>query len=66
MKDEYDFTKAERGKFHRLGVRLNQPIYLDEEVQAFVEKIAQKKETDMSSVVNTLLRNDMRLSDIME
>lgn len=66
MKDEYDFSRAERGKFYRPGVRLNMPIYLDEEVQAFVEKIAQKKGTDMSYVVNKILRSDMQLSEILE
>ena len=66
MRDEYDFYKGERGKFYRPDVKVNLPIYLDEEVMAFVDKIAQKKGTDMSSIVNKLLRNDMAISEFME
>jgi len=66
MRDEYDFSKGERGKFHRPDAKLNLPIYLDDEVMAFVEKMAQKKGTDMSSIVNKLLRGDMLISEVME
>ena len=65
MRDEYDFSKAERGKFYRPDAKLNLPIYLDDEVMAFVEKIANKKGTDMSSVVNMILRGDMHISEAM-
>lgn len=32
MKDEYDFSKAERGKFFREGARLVPPVHLEPEV----------------------------------
>jgi len=66
MRDEYDFSKGERGKFYRHNAKLNLPIYIDDEVMAFVDKIAQRKRTDMSSVVNKLFRNDMAISEFME
>ena len=66
MRDEYDFSKGERGRFYRPDAKLNLPIYLDDEVMAFIEKIAQKKGTDISSIVNQLLRGDMLLSEAME
>jgi len=66
MREEYNFSKGERGKFYQRDAKMNLPIYLDEEVKAFIEKIAQKKGTDMSSVVNNLLRGDMLISDVME
>jgi hypothetical protein len=66
MKKEYDFSKGERGKFYRPGMKLNIPIYLEEEVAAFVEKIASKKGIDRSSVVNGLLRGDIMLAEAME
>ena len=66
MRDEYDFSKAERGKFYRPDMRLNLPIYLDDEVMAFVERLARKKGTDMSSIVNKLLRGDMMISEVMQ
>ncbi len=35
MKDEYDFSKAERGKFYRRDAVLVPPVHLDPEVLAF-------------------------------
>ena len=61
MKREYDFSKGQRGKFYRPGVTLNLPVYLDAEVLAFVQRIAKKRGTDLSSVMNRLLRTDMQL-----
>jgi len=63
MKKEYDFSKGERGKFYRRGATLNLPVYLDGEVLAFVQRIAKKRGTDLSAVVNQLLRTDMQLVD---
>jgi hypothetical protein len=66
MREEYDFSKSERGKFYRPDVKLNLPVYLDEEVQAFVQAIAEKRKTDLSTVVNQLLRGDMQLADAVK
>jgi len=66
MREEYDFSKAVRGKLYRADAKLNIPIYLDDEVQAFVRAIAEKRNTDYSSVVNQLLRGDMKLLESMK
>lgn len=66
MRTEYDFSKAERGKFYRPDTKFNIPVYLDEEVQAFVQAIAEKRKTDLSTVVNQLLRGDMQLAEMMK
>jgi hypothetical protein len=66
MRKEYDFSKGERGKFYRPDIKINIPIYLDEEVSVFVEKIAAKKGVDRSSVVNELLRSDIKIAEVME
>lgn len=66
MKKEYDFSKGERGKFYRPDAKFNLPIYLDEEVIAFIEEIANKKGTDFSSVANQLLRSNMQLADAIK
>ena len=63
MKKEYDFSKGERGKFYRPDIKLNIPIYLDEEVSAFVEQVASKKGVDRSSVVNEMLRSDIKSAE---
>ena len=61
MKKEYDFSKGVRGKFYRPNARLQVPVYLDSKVQEFVGRIAASKRTDISAVVNRLLRSDMEL-----
>jgi hypothetical protein len=66
MRKEYDFSKGERGKFCRPDMKLNIPIYLDEEVSAFLDKIASKKKIDRSSAVNQLLRGDIKIAEVME
>jgi hypothetical protein len=66
MRNNYDFSKGERGKFYRPDIKLNLPIYLDDEVMAFVERLAQKKGTDSSSIVNNLLRGDMLISEVVQ
>jgi hypothetical protein len=65
MKSEYDFSKGERGKFYCRDAKLNVPVYLDEEVRNFIEQIAKKKHSDISAVVNDILRSDMRLADAL-
>lgn len=63
MRKEYDFSKGIRGKFYRPGATLNLPIYLEKEVLTFVRRIAAKKKSDVSSIVNELIKNDMMLVD---
>jgi hypothetical protein len=63
MRKEYNFSKGVRGKFYHKGIKLNLPVYLDKEVLAFVQTIAMKKNSDLSTIVNALIRNDMQLAD---
>ncbi len=43
MREEYDFSKGERGKFYRPDAVLNFPVYLDEDVASFLGGLAEKK-----------------------
>ena len=43
MKPEYDFSRAERGKFYRKGAEIRLPIYLDAKLQHRLEQVAKKK-----------------------
>jgi hypothetical protein len=61
MKREYDFSKAERGKFHRRGVELAPPVHLDPEVLIWLSSHAQSKGTTLNELVNALLRKDIEL-----
>jgi len=60
MKKEYDFSKAERGRFYRHGAVFNLPVYLDKENRVFVEKVAQSRHSDVSAVVNDLIRSQKK------
>jgi hypothetical protein len=59
MKDEYDFSGGERGKFYRADADLDIPIYLDPDVAVFVQKVAAKKGVDVETIVNDWIRKDM-------
>ena len=61
MKREYDFSKAERGKFYRKGAELRLPIYLDAKLQHQLERIAQKKGKELGEVVNHLVKKEVEL-----
>ena len=63
MKDEYDFSKAERGKFFREGARLVPPVHLEPEVLDYLSERASAKGVSLSSLVNTLLKKDIELID---
>jgi len=65
MKKQYDFSKGVRGKFCRPNAVLKIPVYLDKEVQTFVQGIAESKKSDVATVVNELLKSDMRLADVI-
>jgi hypothetical protein len=59
MKPEYNFEKAERGKFHRPGATLQIPVYLEPEVLAFLSAKAEKKGVEIERIVNDLLKRDI-------
>ncbi len=64
MKKEYDFTKAEQGKFYRPLEELDIPIYLDDEIKSFFMKKMKNSEKNFSlnSIINSLLKQDIEIS----
>ena len=65
MKDEYDFTDAEQGRFYRPLDQLDIPVYLDREVQDFlIRKMrAQGSRFSVNELVNSLLKSDIAISE---
>jgi hypothetical protein len=61
MRDEYDFSKGERGGFYRPNAKIHLPLYLDDEVQATLVSFAASKGKDYSVFVNDLLKKDIEL-----
>lgn len=61
MRDEYDFSKDERGKFYRPNAKVHLPIYLDDDVQTTLISLATTSGKDYSAFVNELLKKDIEL-----
>ena len=61
VKGEYDFTGAERGKFHVKGAVLVPPVHLEAEVLAYLSARAEARGASLSDLVNDLLRADIAL-----
>lgn len=61
MRDEYDFSQGERGKFYRPDAVFSFPIYLDPDVNDFLTKLAEQKQVDVQDLVNEWLRLNMKL-----
>ena len=61
MPDEIDFSGGTRGKFYRSDMKLNLPVYLDDEVQKRLARLASDKGVELSELVNALLRKDIEL-----
>ena len=59
MRDEYDFSKAGRGKFYRPKSILTPPVHLDPDVLAFLTARAQARSVTLSELVSTLLKKDI-------
>jgi hypothetical protein len=61
MKEEYDFTTAEQGKFYRPIDELEIPVYLDKDVEQFFYQRAAGRDIDLKQIVDTILRKEMDL-----
>lgn len=59
MRPEYDFSRAERGKFYRKGAEIRLPIYLDTKLQHRLEQVAKKRGKDLGEVVNQILTEEV-------
>lgn len=61
MREEYDFSKGERGKFYNPNARMNVPVYLDAEVLDYFAAKAKAKGVELNRMVNDLLKKDIAL-----
>ena len=52
MKAEYDFSKAEHGKFYDPKAVFNLPIYLEKDIDEFMRKLADETGKDVEELVN--------------
>jgi hypothetical protein len=66
MPAEVDFTGAVRGKFYQPNLKLNLPVYLDAEVQDYLNVIATKKGMPLSQLANDLLRREIGIIEAVK
>ncbi|OFZ67505.1 MAG: hypothetical protein A2V79_07210 [Betaproteobacteria bacterium RBG_16_56_24] len=63
---EVNFAGATRGKFYRPNLRLNLPVYLDAEVQDYLNVIAAKKGMPLSQLANDLLKREIGIIEAVK
>lgn len=61
MKEHYDFSLAERGKFYRPNAEFQFPVYLEPDVSDFLTELAEKRKIAVQDLVNELLRADVQI-----
>lgn len=61
MRDEYDFSKAERGKFFDANAKKHLPVYLEADVLDYFEARAKAKGVELNTLINDLLKRDIAL-----
>ena len=61
MKTEYDFSKGKRGKFYSPDAVFGFPVYLEPDVNDFMNQLADEKELDIQGLVNEWLRTNIKL-----
>ena len=61
MREEYDFSNGERGKFFSPNAKKNLPVYLDAEVLDYFTDKAKAKGVELNAMVNDLLKKDIAL-----
>ena len=61
MRAEYDFSKGERGKFYSPDAVFSFPVYLEPDVNDFMNQLADEREIDLQELVNEWLRASIKL-----
>ena len=63
MKEEYDFSNAEQGKFYVPVENIQLPIYLDKDIILYLnEKCLTTTHESLQILVNDLLRKDIEIA----
>jgi hypothetical protein len=62
MKEEYDFSNAEQGKFYIPIEEIELPIYLDKDILDFLSQKCQLTQINLQTLVNDLIRKDIEIA----
>lgn len=66
MKPDYDFSKAERGKFYHPDATFSFPIYLEPDVNDYLNRLAEEKHLDVQTLVNEWLRSTIKIAQVVQ
>ena len=66
MKEEYDFSGGERGKFSTPDAEHVLPIYLESDLMAYLTERANAKGIELERLVNDLIRRDIDLIEAVK
>lgn len=64
MKESYDFSQGQRGKFYHSNAKFERPIYLDSDIIPFLQTIADAKGTDIQAIANDWTRKNIALIEM--
>ena len=62
MKEEYDFSNAEQGKFYVPVENIQLPIYLDKDIIQYLNEKCLITQESLQLLVNDLLRKDIEIA----
>jgi hypothetical protein len=62
MKEEYDFSNAEQGKFYVPIENIQLPIYLDKDIIQYLNEKCLTTQESLQLLVNDLLRKDIEIA----
>jgi hypothetical protein len=62
MKEEYDFSNAEQGKFYVPIENIQLPIYLDKDIIQYLNEKCLTTQESLQILVNDLLRKDIEIA----
>jgi hypothetical protein len=61
IRQEYDFSAAERGRFHRAKIELAPQVRLDPNIAEWLMSHAKAKDVTLDDLMNQLLKKDIEL-----
>jgi len=62
LKEEYDFSNAEQGKFYIPVEDIQFPIYLDKDIIQYLNEKCLSRQENLQSLVNDLLLKDIEIA----
>jgi hypothetical protein len=65
MREEYDFSKGERGKFYKPDAQFHIPVYLDETIMGALCEIAERKGRRVDDLLNEILKKELAIAETL-